>query len=113
MAGTPTEFAIAMDVVEEGLLPYFLKVKVNGDHPSKDEFLAFVMGFVMGAHYKKIVFVRIVEALQTVLDSLAASSKQDTPEYKLASKLLPSLQQHLSSLEGVVRNPNERKYLYY
>jgi len=111
MAGTPTEFAIAMDVVEEGLLPYFREIKGNGKTPSKDEILAAVMGFVIGARYKKIVFVRIVEALHTVLDSLKASDKKSTPEYNLASKLLRSLQKH--KFPEVVRNPNESKYLYY
>lgn len=113
MAGTPTEYDIAMDVVEEGLLPYFQKIKGNGDHPSKDELLALVMGFVIGARYKKIVFVRVVEALHTIRDSLEASGKKDTQEYELASKLLHSLQQHLSSFPQVVRNPNETKYRYY
>ena len=112
MAGTPTEFAIAMDVVEEGLLPYF-RGKGNGKNPSKDEILAVVMGFVIGARYKKIVFVRIVEALQTVLDSRAASNKEDTPEYKLASKLLRSFQRYHAFLPEVARNPNETKYRYY
>jgi|WetSurMetagenome_2_1015567.scaffolds.fasta_scaffold431054_2 hypothetical protein len=107
-----TEFEIALDVVKEGLLPFFQKFR-NGCPPSNDQAFGVTIGFVMGARYKKISFPRVIEALDTVRASLEASNQKETTQYRLCQEILDAINANSDRYQDLVRNPNTDKLLHY